>query len=172
MVFAADDLLASFIATRCRGRCFHRLAVQGAACRARLQPNPFAVQLQRHAMVGAQHQIAHEAPKSPVDRLQEAEVCGQRSPPTTATDHIADRVQHFAHVHLGLVSALRHRRQERSNPLSFIVRQVSWVTPVFSAIPAVRPPLAWVHIPSLHHAIPIQPSSSLQRSLSARTFLS
>src|SRR5450755_1111384 len=124
MALAADDLLPRVVAALFGRRRLDRLAVDDPRRRARRAARPFAVDHERNIMDGSEQKHPDEATEPPIDCLPGREILRQHSPASAGAGHIADRVQYLTQINLGLAAPPGRLRQERRDPLPFLVRQI------------------------------------------------
>ncbi len=125
MALAPDRLLGGVVAALgARRGGLDRLAVDHASAGAGRAADPFAVHHQRNVVDRPVQHQPHETPEPPVHRLPGWKVLGQHAPAAARPRHVADRVQHLPQIHLRLSPPCRRLRQQRGDPLAFLVSEI------------------------------------------------
>ena len=127
VALASDDLLAGVVAASLGAGRLDALAVDDAGRRARLAPNPFAIDHHRHVVDRLEEEPPHEAAKPPVDGPRGRKILWQHAPPGAGARHVTDGVQNLAKIGRRFASALGRLRQERSHPLPLLIREIGRV---------------------------------------------
>ena len=125
------------------------LAVDDRRRRARFAPGPLA-RLDIERVVDAfQRAVPIPQAEIVVRRALRRQILGQSLPLTAGRQHIEDRVQHFADVHLAPPAAALGRRDHRLDQRPFAIRQVAGISKTLASrdmtmfcCPHVVPPLS------------------------------
>jgi hypothetical protein len=166
VAFAAFNLLGRIVAASARGcGSFDRLAVDHAGRRARLPASLFPVEHQGDIVQGLEQQAADKAPEPPIHRLPGPELMRQHAPAAAGVGQIMNGIEDLAQVHLGLAAALGGLGQDRSDPLLFLIGQVSGVAPPLKSLLA----LAMFFRPHPAHVDPTLPQSDPLRHCQTRS---
>jgi hypothetical protein len=148
-----------------RCRSFDGLAVDHAGRRARLPASLLPVEHQGDIVQGLEQQAADKAPEPPIHRLPGPELMRQHAPAAAGVGQIMNGIEDLAQVHLGLAAALGGLGQDRSDPLLFLIGQVSGVAPPLKSLLA----LAMFFRPHPAHVDPTLPQSDPLRHCQTRS---
>lgn len=129
VAIALDLLLGRIIASlNARRRCLDGVAVDKAGAQAGLAPGPLAIEHQRDVVDRAKQPQPYKVPDPPVERLPGRKVLRKLPPATARARHIADRVENLAQVNARPTAPPGRLRQQRCNPLPFLICETGPIT--------------------------------------------